>query len=297
MPTKWGRIGSLGRKGAKFVEAYLDGGERVELPHDVLRYITETYSPDTSLVFVERRGLLFHFVQWVGTPDEAVAALEQGILSAREVPAGVQMIGESLRQLSKPPSAAVAQESDPVGRVTIAEAGGPVAKFLHDVALFPAPADGEFAALGRDPAVLAFVDGLARIGAIEWAGVIGIDDFHNRDGPNPTAVAFDELVADEGRARAEAMVSASNGLAVCAIGVVLDVVTTSVLSWQPIDARMAKTWLQVGDKLAVGADRVIVAGMTAVALRRWLRPETQDGLYEPFARQILWAHLLTVSAG
>ena len=174
MPTKWGRIGSLGRKGAKFVEAYLDSGERVELPHDVLRYITETYSPETSLVFVERRGRLFHFVQWVGTPDEAVAALEQGILSAREVPAGVQIIGESLRRLSRPSSAAVAQEPDPVGRVTIAEAGGPVAKFLHDAALFSMPASADFAGLAHDPAVLAFVDGLARLGAIDWAHPLSV---------------------------------------------------------------------------------------------------------------------------
>ena len=191
----------------------------------------------------------------------------------------------------------MAQESGPVGRVTIAEAGGPVAKFLHDAAQFSAPASADFAGLARDPAVLAFVDGLARIGAIEWGGVIGIYELHNRDGPYPTGVAFDELVADEGPARAEAMASASNRLASCAVSVVLDVAATGALSWRPIDPRMAKTWLEVLDELAAGGDRVIVAGMMAVALDRWLRPETQGGLYAPFAQRILWAHLITLRDG
>jgi hypothetical protein len=31
MPTKWGRIVRWGRRGAKFTEAVLEGGERVEL--------------------------------------------------------------------------------------------------------------------------------------------------------------------------------------------------------------------------------------------------------------------------
>ena len=196
-------------------------------------------------------------------------------------------------------SAAVAQESGPVAvqRVTIAEAGGPVAKFLHDVALFAAPASADFAGLARDPAVLAFVDGLARIGAIEWGGVIGTDELLNRNGSYPTGVAFDELVADEGQARAEAMASASNQLASCAVSVVLDVAAAGTLSWEPLDPRMAKTWLEVLDELIAGGDRVVVAGMMAVALDRWLRPETQAGLYAPFAERIRWAHLITVRHG
>lgn len=60
---------------------------------------------------------------------------------------------------------------------------------------------------------------------------------------------------------------------------------------------MAKTWLQVGDELVAGADRVIVNGMTAVALRRWLRPETCNRLYEPFARWMPFADLPGISGG
>ncbi len=208
----------------------------------------------------------------------------------RAVTGRVQVFLERLRRSSR--SGPVA-----VRRVTIAEAGGPVAKFLHDVALFSAPASADFAGFARDPAVLAFVDGLARIGAIEWAGVIGVDELHNRDGSYPTAVAFDELVADEGLARAEAMADASNRLASCAVSVVLDVATTGALSWRPIDPRMAKTWLGVLDDLTAGGDRVIVAGMMAVTLDRWLRPATQGALYAPFAQQIPWPHLITVRNG
>ncbi len=97
MPTKWGKINTFGRTGARFVEAYLETGERVEIPHMLLRYITERYSRDTSLVFVERRGRLFHYVQWVGTPDEAADALDQGILSAEEVPVAIRTFRDSLR--------------------------------------------------------------------------------------------------------------------------------------------------------------------------------------------------------
>lgn len=187
--------------------------------------------------------------------------------------------------------------SEAMRRVTIAEAGSPVAKFLHDAAISSAPASADFAGIARDPAVLAFVDGLARIGAIEWAGVIGVDELHNRGGSYPTGVAFDQLVADEGQARAEAMADVSNRLASCAVSVVLEVATTGALSWRTIDPRMAKTWLEVLDELTAGGDRVIVAGMMAVALDRWLRPETQGGLYAPFAQQIPWAHLITVRDG
>lgn len=44
-------------------------------------------------------------------------------------------------------------------------------------------------------------------------------------------------------------------------------------------------------------DRVIVHGMTAVALRRWLRPETRDRLYEPFTSRMPFADLPGVGGG
>lgn len=86
MTTKVGSIKSLGRTGAKFVEAYLSTGERVELPHPIWDHVRTAYAPGQWLVFVERRGRLFRFVHWVGTPEEAEDARAQGILEPHEVP-------------------------------------------------------------------------------------------------------------------------------------------------------------------------------------------------------------------
>jgi hypothetical protein len=76
----------MGRTGAKFVEVYLDSGEKVELPHALWEHLRATYRPDEQLVFVERRGRLFHYVQWAGTHEDAADALAQGILEPGEVP-------------------------------------------------------------------------------------------------------------------------------------------------------------------------------------------------------------------
>lgn len=86
MATKVGRIKRLGRTGSKFKEAFLDSGEVVNVPHDLMAYLMESYSPDQTLVFVERRGRFFRFVQWLGTVEEARAARDAGLLTPEEVP-------------------------------------------------------------------------------------------------------------------------------------------------------------------------------------------------------------------
>lgn len=68
---KVGAIASLGRKGSAFVELYLDTGERVALPHAMWEHVQGTYQPGERLIFVERRGAVFHFVHWVGNADES----------------------------------------------------------------------------------------------------------------------------------------------------------------------------------------------------------------------------------
>ncbi len=99
MPTKWGRIVRWGRRGSKFTEAFLEGGERVELSDDALA-VVNAHDPTHALVFVERRGRFLRYVQWVGTPDEAVLAVQKGILRSDEVPEGVAMIGGTLLRLN-----------------------------------------------------------------------------------------------------------------------------------------------------------------------------------------------------
>lgn len=79
MPTKYGRVTSFGRHGPKFTEAFLESGERVELSAAAMEDLL-THNPEHALVFIERRGLLFHYVQWIGTPDETIRAVESGVL-------------------------------------------------------------------------------------------------------------------------------------------------------------------------------------------------------------------------
>lgn len=98
MPTKYGRVTSFGRKGPKFTEAFLESGERVELSPAAMADLL-THDPSHALVFVERRGRLFHYVQWIGLPDEAVRAVKEGVLRPGEVPPGVWMVGEALQRV------------------------------------------------------------------------------------------------------------------------------------------------------------------------------------------------------
>ena len=86
MPTKVGTIARVGRTGSRFVEVYLDTGEKVELSHELFDEVWASYMPQEELYFVERRGRLFRFVQWVGTHTEAVAARDRGLLAPDEVP-------------------------------------------------------------------------------------------------------------------------------------------------------------------------------------------------------------------
>jgi hypothetical protein len=86
MPTKVGRIAALRRTGPRFVQVELDSGDRVEVQHPLWEHVTNSYPADTQLVFVERRGRLFRFVQWVGTPEEARQAVSDGVLRDDELP-------------------------------------------------------------------------------------------------------------------------------------------------------------------------------------------------------------------
>jgi hypothetical protein len=91
VPTKVGAVRSLGRTGSKFIELHLDTGETVEVPHALYPQVV-AYPSGTRLVFVERRGRFFRFVQWVGSVPEAVEAVDLGILAPHEVPPSVRCL-------------------------------------------------------------------------------------------------------------------------------------------------------------------------------------------------------------
>jgi hypothetical protein len=97
MPTKVGKITGWGRRGPKFVEAFLEAGQKVELSTEALAAVT-AHDPSESLVFVERRGRLFHYVQWVGTCEEAVKAIDEGVLRQDEIPFGAYAMGRAIEQ-------------------------------------------------------------------------------------------------------------------------------------------------------------------------------------------------------
>jgi hypothetical protein len=92
MPTKIGRIVRWGRQGPKFIEAFLDNGDRVELS-PIAMEVVAGHDLKNPLVFVERRGRIFNYVHWVGTPDEAVRARDEGILRPDEIPVSLAAIG------------------------------------------------------------------------------------------------------------------------------------------------------------------------------------------------------------
>jgi hypothetical protein len=96
--TKFGRIARFGRSSPKFVEAYLDTGDRVELSPLALAVVRD-HDPTEPLVFVERRGRIFHYVQWVGTPEEAIQALNEGLLRPNEIPSEIVVFGLSMASL------------------------------------------------------------------------------------------------------------------------------------------------------------------------------------------------------
>jgi hypothetical protein len=131
MPTKWGQIESWGRTDSKFVEAYLDTGAKVELPHAVRDHLNATYESTSVLVFVERRGRLFRYVQWVGTPAEAVSAIRDGTLHAQEVPPAVHALATmpSAEVPSPVPAIASAESTEP-DRLLFGLNGGEVAVLL-----------------------------------------------------------------------------------------------------------------------------------------------------------------------
>lgn len=93
MPTRTGRIVELIRTGSKFVQLRLSGGEKVEIPLELWAQIQARYRPEQALVFVERRGLVFRYVQWVGTHKEAQQAVAEGALAGKEYSGRAQLEG------------------------------------------------------------------------------------------------------------------------------------------------------------------------------------------------------------
>lgn len=246
MPTKWGKISTFGRTGPKFVEAYLETGERVEIPHELLRYISERYSRDTPLVFVERRGRLFNFVQWVGTPEEAVTALDEGVLSPSEVPVPILAFRDSPGRQPDPSPG----ESD--GRAQ-SQSGG---------AASYGPNDSEV----RD-----FLSAVVSLSGDAW--VHGVLATRLRQDPGPVSAAQAEL----SKAVAEAM-SGGMGDSLRAA----DQHALAIVEAQIPRSSADRDSERLGPARR-GIEEVTRAAILALVLRDKLGPDTFAILYAPFA--------------
>lgn len=85
MTTKVGEIAGVEKTSDKFVRLRLDDGQRVDVPVALMEHIANTYQRNEFLVFVERRGRVFSYVQWVGSIPDAHKAVADGVLTPADV--------------------------------------------------------------------------------------------------------------------------------------------------------------------------------------------------------------------
>ncbi len=116
MATRVGRVERWGRSGARFAEAFLDTGDRVEIPNS-LRASVELEASGPTLVFVERRGKLFKFVQWIGTPEAAVSAEAAGELSDADITPEVRLLADLHRHSGEPSRTRVGEDDRAIDAV------------------------------------------------------------------------------------------------------------------------------------------------------------------------------------
>jgi hypothetical protein len=264
MATKRGRIVGVEKLGPKFAQLRLDTGDKVELPLDFWDHVQQRYRPEDELVFVERRGRIFSFVQWVGTEPEAAEAVRSGELTAREYqpawtpPRAAQAQGRAPQALSPAVGAPVSFRDLVAQRVSM-----PVPAWMLDPR--------------TDSNLHAFAAALTSATWGDWQVT------HLRIEKLPrTLDPYRILVARLGEpaAAAGAHVASIAGTAVNAA--VLDYfVRQAGLSQH--DPRLVKTWLDILDTHEF-KDGAIVSATWAVLMYDVLGVDVVAECYQPFAR-------------
>lgn len=275
MPAKFGRIVRWGRRGSKFTEAFLEGGERVELSDEALA-VVRAHDPTHQLVFVERRGRIFRYVQWVGTCEEAVLATQDGTLRPGEVRASILVVGDYL--LRHPAGAEGALPSDSPTPMSTAPNDLPTTlnEALSRLPMPPVPPGM------RDPGTDANLAAYARsLTAATW------HDWHvvHIRADNPKVVdLYQSLIGRVGEDQAKTMCTIANRAGASVNSLLLGYFVRQVEETEGRDPRTARTWLDIGDAHDGPRYGIVVHGAWGILLRDLLPFDARNECYQPFAR-------------
>jgi hypothetical protein len=277
MPTKLGRVVRWGRRGSKFTEAFLEDGERVELSDDALA-VVRAHDPAHQLVFVERRGRIFRYVQWVGTPAEAVLAVKDGTLRPGEISAGLFAIGDYL--LRHPAGAEGTLPTDSPTPMSTTPSGLPATlnEALSRLPMPPAPPGMRDP--GTDPNLAAYARTLTTATWHDWQ-VLHI----RADCPRVVDV-YQALIGRVGESPAETMCTIANRAGASVNSLVLGYFVRQVEETEGGDPRTARTWLDIIDAHGPHGPHygIVVHGAWGILLRDLLPFDARDECYQPFAR-------------
>jgi hypothetical protein len=276
MPAKSGRIVGWGRHGSKFTEAFLEGGERVELSDEALA-VVRAHDPADYLVFVERRGRIFRYVQWVGTCQEAVLALKDGTLRPGEIPAGVLVVGEYL--LRHPAGAEGALPSDSPAPMSTTPDDLPTTldEALSRFSVVPVPPGMRDP--GTDANLAAYARSLTTATWRDWQVV------HLRADRPKIVDLYQALIGRVGEDQAKTMCTIANRAGVAVNSLVLGYFGRQIDEAKP-DPRLVVTWCDIGDAHGPHGPHygIVVDGAWGILLRDLLAFDARDECYQPFAR-------------
>lgn len=259
MSTKRGCVSELIQVGPKFVQVRITSGQKVELPLALWDLVQARYRPDQELVFVERRGRIFSFVQWVGTDSEAVEAVRSGDLREREY----RPVLDWPR-----PSAQVDAPWDPP--TTLDEA-------LSRLPMPPVPPGMRDP--GTDANLAAYARSLTTATWRDWQVV------HLRADRPKVVDLYQSLIGRVGEDQAKTMCTIANRAGASVNSLVLGYFGRQIDEAKP-DRRLVVTWCDIGDAHVSHGPyyEIVVHGAWGILLRDLLAFDARDECYQPFAR-------------
>lgn len=261
MSTKRGCVTELIRVGPKFVQVRITSGEKVELPLALWDLVQTRYRSDQELVFVERRGRIFSFVQWVGTDSEAVQAVRSGDLREREY----RPVPDSPR-----PNAQVGGSQDLPTTLDEAHSRfsiGPVPRGMRDP--------------GTDANLAAYARSLTMATWGDWQAV------HIRADTIPRVVdLYQSLIGRVGEHQANTISTIANMAGTAVNSLVLGYFVRQAEEADGRDPRLVRTWLDILDEHEGPHTGTVVRGAWGILLRDLLVLDARNECYQPFARSV-----------
>jgi len=259
MSTKRGCVTELIQVGPKFAQLRISSGQKVELPLALWDLVQARYRPDQELVFVERRGRIFSFVQWVGTDSEAVEAVRSGDLAEREYR---PVLGWPR------PSAQVDAPWDPP--TTLDEA-------LSRLPMPPVPPGMRDP--GTDANLAAYARSLTTATWRDWQVV------HLRADRPKVVDLYQSLSGRVGEDQAKTMCTIANRAGLAVNSLVLGYFGRQIDEAKP-DRRLVVTWCDIGDAHGRPGPyyEIVVDGAWGILLRDLLAFDARNECYQPFAR-------------